>query len=310
MNANQIEVGISFRFHCPMTGVLVTAPDHFGPSPATAFLLGPEADEFDYLSPALEPLWHEVRDAHAAGSRSPGQLFDAFCRRLGGHDHLVLFSFVPAGSRSGAAHPAVHVCIDFGYPSADGEDDGSPGDHPAATAVVPLPRHVPLSALGILLDACRRVAGDPQARGRGPDGPLVGSLDAPAGAGVAEGVGAPGEEHAASLERLARGEKLALCLHRGWLADGVALIDGRDYRPTAAEIRERAALGDRAGSCDPRRLPDDPGCYGLRIGAGGDRLTIEPIVVEWRSDGGPVVRTAEFPESLRRRVAAFLARLA
>ena len=123
MNANQIEVGISFRFHCPMTGVLVTAPDHFGPSPATAFLLGPEADEFDYLSPALEPLWHEVRDAHAAGSRSPGQLFDAFCRRLGGHDHLVLFSFVPAGSRSGAPRPAVHVCIDFGYPSADGEDE-------------------------------------------------------------------------------------------------------------------------------------------------------------------------------------------
>ena len=114
MHVNEIEVDIAFQFFCPMTGELVTGPDHYGPSPATAFLLGREAEDFDYLSAEFESIWQEVRDGHDEDEQSPWQLFEEFCRRLDGHDNLVLFfrcrgrPFIRTGSRGGtsAAAPA------------------------------------------------------------------------------------------------------------------------------------------------------------------------------------------------------------
>lgn len=317
MHVVEIEVDPAFRFHCPMTGILVAAPDHFGPSPATAFLLGPEADALEHLSPALEPIWREACAAHGEGARSPRRPFDAFRRRLEGHDTLVLFSLVERGT----ARSTRHVCIDFGSP-VQREDEETPaveqdapdaaGDAPSA-AVVPLPRHVPLSALEAILAAYRRVARDVSGEPEyGPIDMLVGYRDLASGVGFMaiefeDGEGEP--PCGTPQERLRNGEKLAIQLHDGWLADGVELIDGKRYRPTSGEIRADEVLAESADPSDPRLLPDDTGFFALGIGSSGDKLTVEPIAVGCGMHGESLVRAAVFPESLRRRVAAFLARL-
>ena len=97
MLVNRVEVDPDFRFFCPMTGELVTGPEDYGPSAATAFLLGPDASEFDYLAPDLEPIWREVQEAHPSLARSPAMLLDDFCRRLERHANLVLFSLSASG---------------------------------------------------------------------------------------------------------------------------------------------------------------------------------------------------------------------
>ena len=52
------------------------------------------------------------------------------------------------------------------------------------------------------------------------------------------------------------------------------------------------------------------GFYALGIGLVGDRLSIEPIAVDCGMHGESLVRPVVFPESLRRRIAAYLAGLA
>lgn len=322
VHINEIDVDIAFRFHCPVTGELVAGPEHYGPSPATAFLLGPEADEFDHLAPQLEPIWEEVRAAHDEDERSPWRLFDEFCRRLEGHDNLVLFSLTSSGIACGPVSSTVHVCIDFSHPAADDGDvdadeegdEGAAGEDSIPVAVVPLPRRIPLTALETLLAAYRHVARDVSGEPEyGPIDMLVGYRDLDSGEGFMafEFEGGEGEEPCGPpLERLRGGETLAIQLHDGWLADGVELIDGKDYRPTQAEIRAAEALEESAGPDDPCLFPDDTGFYALGIGLDGEGLSIETIAVGCGMNGESLVRPAVFPESLRRRIAAFLARLA
>lgn len=327
MHINEIEVDIAFCFYCPMSGELVTGPEHYEPSPATAFLLGPEADDFDYLSPELEAIWEELRAAHDEDEQSPWQLFDEFCRRLEGHDNLVLFSLTSSGIACGPVSSTVHVCIDFSYLAddedeeddeekivADVEDDLDPsGEVPATAGIMSLPRHIPLAALDDLLAAYRRIARDVSGEpDQGPIDMLVGYRDLDAGEGFMafEFEGGEGEEpYGAPLERLRSGEALAIQLHDGWLADGVELIDGQDYRPTRAEIRAHEALEESADPADPRLFPDDTGFYALGVGLDGERLRIETIAIGCERNGQSLVRRAVFPESLRRRIATFLARL-
>jgi hypothetical protein len=61
---------------------------------------------------------------------------------------------------------------------------------------------------------------------------------------------------------------------------------------------------------DPRLLPEDTGFYALGVGLEGGRLVLEPIAISCGMNGESLVRAAEYPESLRRRIAAYLARLA
>ncbi len=325
MHINDIEVDISFSFYCPMTGELVTGPEHYGPSPATAFLLGPEAEEFDYLAPELEPIWQEVRDAHDEDEQSPWQLFEEFCRRLDGHENLVLFSLTSSGIACGPVSSTVHVCIDFAYLADEDEEEEEDSDDEegerdadgrgtAAEAVASLPGHFPLSVLDSLLAAYRRVARDVSGEAEyGPMDMLVGYRN------LAEGEGFMGFEYddgegeagcGTPLDRLEAGEKLAIQLHDGWIGDGVELIDGKTYRPTRQEIRDSEALEESAEPDDPRLLPEDTGFYALGIGLDGERLTIETVAVGCGMNGESLLRPAVFPESLRRRVAVFLTRLA
>ena len=342
MLVNRLEVDPDFRFFCPMTGELVTGPEDYGPSPATAFLLGPDASEFDYLAPDLEPIWREVQDANPSRAQSPALLLEEFCRRLEGRANLVLFSLSSSGVACGPVTTTVHVCIDFAYVAVgdgSGADDGAddveddeeetddddrfedhdgdwedePGDA-VAEPVVPLPRHLPLAAFDALLAAyCRVAEYASDESDLGPIDLLVGyrSLEAGEGFMAFEYEGTDGEEPCGPpIERLRAGEKLAIQLHDGWLAGGIDLIDGRPYRPTRQEILEREALEETAEPDDPRLLPDDTGFYALGIGLDGDRLTIEPLAVACGMNGESQLKPAVFPESLRRRIGAFLSRLA
>lgn len=327
MHVNEIEVDIGFRFHCPMTGAVISAADHLGPSPATAFLLAPGASDFDHLAPGLEAIWRDVRDGHDAGERSPTRLFEEFRGRLEAHRHLVLFSLTTSGIACGPVRSTVHVCIDFSY-LADGADDGldgegqSPGngahadtgDDGPLVAAVPLPRHLPSQAFATLLVAYQRVARDVSDEpGHGPIDMLVGYRDLAAGQGFmaleyGDGDGEPA--CGPPLERMKAGEKLAIQLHDGPLAHGVQLIDGHRYRPTRKELRGNAFLEAAVESRHPCLMPHDTGFYALGVGLDGNRLSIEPIAVDSGLHGESLVRPAVFPESLRRRIAAFLAGLA
>jgi len=341
---NRVEVDPDFRFFCPMTGELVTGPEDYGPSAATAFLLGPDASEFDYLAPDLEPIWREVQEAHPSLARSPAMLLDEFCRQLERHANLVLFSLSASGVGCGPVTTTVHVCIDFSYvdkdvgsdadDGADDEEDdedeeeekdddhfedhdgdwvGEAGDA-VAEPLVPLPRHLPLAAFDALLTAyCSVTEYATDESDLGPLDILVGYRNLEDGEGFMafEFEGADGDEPCGTpIERLRAGEKLAIQLHDGWLAGGIDLIDGRPYRPTRQEILEREALEESAPPEDPRLLPDDTGYYALGIGLDGDRLTIEPVAVACGMNGESLLKPAVFPESLRRRIGAFLSRLA
>jgi hypothetical protein len=330
VHVNDIEVDISFRFHCPVTGELVTGPEHHGPSSATAFLLGPEAEEFDFLSPELEPIWQAVRDAHDEDEQSPWQLFEEFCQRLEGYENLVLFSLTSSGIACGPVSSTVHVCIDFSRlpddsadddesdddeePSDDAEGDADATDGASMAPIVALPRHLPLSALERLLTDYVHVArGGTEEGDCSPFGMLVGYRD------LADGEGFMGfeveenedeESCSTPLDRLRGGERLAIQLHDGFLADGVELIDRRDYQPTRREIRSSERLEESTMPGDPRLLPEDTGFYALGVGLEGGRLVLEPIAISCGMNGESLVRAAEYPESLRRRIAAYLARLA
>jgi hypothetical protein len=329
MHVNEIDIDIGFSFFCPMTGEVISSPEAFGPSSATAFILSPEVDEFDFLSPELEHVWQEVKATH--GEALPWELFGEFCKKLEGHDNLVLFSLTSSGIACGPVSSTIHICIDFAYLASEHDEDGEgdecededecePGEDDGgalasdALSDALLPRHLPLAALEPLLAGYRYVAHNVSDEpGCDATDMLVGYRDLASGEGFMafEFEGSDEEESCGTpLERLQNGERLAIQLHDGYLADGVELIDGKDYCPTNKEIRASEKLEESTLPGDPRMLPEDTGFYAIGVGLEGDRLAVEPIAISCGMNGESLVRAAEFPLSLRRRLAAYLARLA
>ena len=123
MHVIELDVDVDHSFYCPVTGQLILAPEEYKPSPATAFVLPPEAEDFDAMQPSLRKVWDKVKAASDDEHAAPWQLFEEFCKELGHRDSLVLFSLTSHGMACGPVCSTVHVCIDFAHGSEDFDDD-------------------------------------------------------------------------------------------------------------------------------------------------------------------------------------------
>jgi len=61
MHVIELDVDVDHSVYCPVTGQLILAPEEHTPSPATAFVLPPEADDFDAMQPHLKKVWDKVK---------------------------------------------------------------------------------------------------------------------------------------------------------------------------------------------------------------------------------------------------------
>lgn len=123
MQVVELEVDVDHRFYCPVTEQLILAPEEYSPSPATAFCLPPEAEDFDAMLPGLRKVWERVRLASGEETAAPWQLFDEFRKELEHHSNLVLFSLTTHGMACGPVCDMVHLCIDFAYGAEDYDDE-------------------------------------------------------------------------------------------------------------------------------------------------------------------------------------------
>ena len=123
MHAIEIDVDVDHSFYCPVTGQLILAPEEYKPSPATAFVLPPEAEDFDAMQPQLRKVWDKGKAASDVEDAAPWQLFKDFCKELEHRENLVLFSLTSHGMACGPACSTVHVCIDFAHGGEDFDDD-------------------------------------------------------------------------------------------------------------------------------------------------------------------------------------------
>jgi hypothetical protein len=123
MHVIELDVDVDHSFYCPVTGQLILAPEDYKPSPATAFVLPPEAEDFDAMQPRLRKIWDKVKAASDDEDPQPWQLFEDFCKELEHDENLVLFSLTSHGMACGPVSSTVHVCIDFAHGSEDFDDD-------------------------------------------------------------------------------------------------------------------------------------------------------------------------------------------
>jgi hypothetical protein len=123
MHVIELDVDVDHSFYCPVTGQLILAPEEYKPSPATAFVLPPEAEDFDAMQPRLRKIWDKVKAASDDKDPQPWQLFEDFCNELEHHSNLVLFSLTSHGMACGPVSSTVHLCIDFAHGSEDFDDD-------------------------------------------------------------------------------------------------------------------------------------------------------------------------------------------
>ena len=97
--------------------------EEYKPSPATAFVLPPEAEDFDAMQPRLRKIWDKVKAASDEEDPQPWQLFEDFCKELEHHENLVLFSLTSHGMACGPVSSTVYLCIDFAHGSEDFDDE-------------------------------------------------------------------------------------------------------------------------------------------------------------------------------------------
>ena len=184
---------------------------------------------------------------------------------------------------------------------------------PLPAPIVPLPRRLPAGAIDRLLaDARCLLRGAEGAWEAGPCPAFVrygvhGDERAP----VAwdPGKDAPDEEARAVLVRLERSVRLVLPVHGGRRAEGVLLIDGHALATEGGGIGEETVVVDRSGRGDGPWSPTPSGFFALGLGRDEGHFVIEPLRVETTRDGAVRVCPTSFPESLRRRIAAYLVRL-
>ena len=168
-----------------------------------------------------------------------------------------------------------------------------------------LPAHLPLKALARLIEDHSRLIED-QSDEFTPLEMLTG-YDIESAAG-----GMPFECEDAETDpgkRLEDGEELAIQLHNGMIDEESRFIDGATYAVTEAEL---AAQPDNEDDYDdnPARFPGQESFYALGIRLDGDKLLLRPVMVGCGMNGESVVSEVVFPESLVKRLAEYLGRLA
>jgi hypothetical protein len=127
MQVVELDVAVDQRFYCPVTGQLILAPEEYTPSPATAFVLPPEAEDFDAMLPGLRKIWDKVRATPGEENAMPWQLFESFCKELEQHTNLVLFNLTTHGMACGPVSDSVRLCIDFAYGAGEYDEEEDTG---------------------------------------------------------------------------------------------------------------------------------------------------------------------------------------
>jgi len=115
MNLIEMDIDDSFDFYCPKTGKMILGPDYFEVSAATAFCFSPEANDFESIADAYQPLWEKIEEQYGEVDFG-GELFKRFCDALlKEHPNLVIFGFTTHGIACGPVSNTIYVCIDFAY---------------------------------------------------------------------------------------------------------------------------------------------------------------------------------------------------
>lgn len=115
MQIIELDVDVDHRFYCPVTGQLILAPEDYSPSPATAFCLPPEAEDFCDMRPDLREVWEKVLASSGKKNPEPWELLKPFCEALEQHKNLVVFAVTSYGMTCGPVCSTVYLCIDFAY---------------------------------------------------------------------------------------------------------------------------------------------------------------------------------------------------
>lgn len=123
MQVVELDVDVEAPFYCPVTGQQIIFPEDYTPSPATAFCLPPDADDFADIKPGLRKIWEQVRTASGMEKAAPWELFGEFCKALEQHSNLVLFNLTSHGIACGPISDTVHLCIDFAYGAGEYDEE-------------------------------------------------------------------------------------------------------------------------------------------------------------------------------------------
>ena len=103
-----------FDFYCPITGVQILGDEHYEPSPATAFVYSPEAEEFEHIVERLEAVDSKVNTEEIM-EEEPFERFERFCEAIKDEPNIVIFSITTHGMACGPVSSTIHVAIDMNY---------------------------------------------------------------------------------------------------------------------------------------------------------------------------------------------------
>ena len=125
MHVVELDVDVDADFFCPVTGHQILAPEDYSPSPATAFCLPPDADDFCDMKPNLRKIWSAVRKSSGKSKPAPWELWGEFCKALEQQRNLVAFALTSHGMACGPVCSTVYLCIDFAYNSQSHDEHGA-----------------------------------------------------------------------------------------------------------------------------------------------------------------------------------------
>jgi hypothetical protein len=165
-----------------------------------------------------------------------------------------------------------------------------------------IPTHLPLHTLEKLVQAHCRLTADDCVEAE-PIEMLIGYLEGGEYGGTP--FENPESDETDPLTRLRGGERLVIQLHLGLIQDEAQFIDGETFSAAEAEI-ERDEGGDAP---EEAWFPDETGFFGLGLRLDGDRLALEPVRISGGMNGNICVEQARFPDSLAKRVMAYLGSL-
>lgn len=122
MQVIEVDVDAEAPFYCPVTGQQIIFLEDYAPSPATAFCLPPDADDFCDMKPGLRKIWDAVLASSGKSNPAPWELWPEFKKAMEKHSNLVVFALNTHGMARGPISDTVRLCIDFAYEKGEYKD--------------------------------------------------------------------------------------------------------------------------------------------------------------------------------------------
>lgn len=126
MQIVEMDVDMDFSFFCPITGKQIIGPENVEASPATAFIFSPDANDFEYLTPELRPVWEAIVEGEGDDDEDlDGDHFERFREKVKDMPTFVVFSLTSHGIACGPVSSTVLIAIDFAYGGEEQNEDGA-----------------------------------------------------------------------------------------------------------------------------------------------------------------------------------------